>query len=133
MEASPKIVSQYLSSIIKRTESFKFFLVWGEDLVVYRECSMRNAKVLSFECYPFASTLCCQKLMYELRRRVKGEMKEEIKEQYAAASDVNRFYSKVEVTFRTLFDRHMEPLTLEDSVSKGRKIMAEIIEELKLN
>ena len=60
-------------------------------------------------------------------------MKEEIKEQYVGTSDVNRLFSKVEVTFRTLFNRHMEPLTLEDSISKGRKIMVEIIEELKLN
>lgn len=133
MEASPKTVSQYLSSLIKRTESFKFLLVWGEDLIVYRENSMRNAKVLAFECYPFASTQCCQKLMYELRRRAKGEMKEEIKEKYSSASEANRLYSKIEVTFRTLFNRHLEPLSLEDSVSKGRKIFAEIMEELKLN
>jgi hypothetical protein len=71
--------------------------------------------------------------MYELRRRSKAEMREEIKELYNGASEVNRLYSKVEVTFRTLFNRHLEPVTLEDSVAKGKQILGEIIEELKLN
>jgi hypothetical protein len=48
MEASPKIVSQYIGSIMKRAESFRFFLVWGEDLVVYREESVKKSKVLTF-------------------------------------------------------------------------------------
>lgn len=70
MEGPPKIVSQYINSIIKRAESLPFFLVWGEDLLHYRLKTTRDTKVAHFEFYAFATASNSQKLMYELRRRL---------------------------------------------------------------
>ena len=48
MDGPPKIVSQYINSIIKRAESLPFFLVWGEDLLHYRLKTTRDSKIAYF-------------------------------------------------------------------------------------
>jgi hypothetical protein len=95
MESSAKIVSQYINSIVKRAESLPFFLVWGEDLLNYRLKVNRDSKTAYFDFYSFVSPSNAQKLMYELRRRLRFSIKEQVKEEYCGGSEMERIYSKV--------------------------------------
>jgi hypothetical protein len=120
MDSSAKILSQYIGSIVKKVDSLPFFIIWGDDLLVYRLKTSKDAKTANFEFYPFVTPTNSQKLMYELRRRVQMPIKEEIKEKYCQGSEVDKIYSKVEVAHRAIFERHRELPDIASSISKGR-------------
>ena len=54
------------------------------------------------------------------------DIKEDIKEHYGHTSELEKLYSKVQVTHRAIFDRHREMPDITKSVTKGREIVREI-------